>query len=522
MSATRPALGRTAAALPTPTPLHGRRSALALGLAAAIGGIAVAVPADCGDPDAGSCFVWNSAPGCDDAACCTAVCAFDAFCCTVTWDGLCAAEAGGVCAVRAYTDGVIDPRSGHRHRLITPGTWQVTRDFAVAEGENLVTIDGGQQNTWLRDSFLGKLDGFSRSAWIGLSDASLEGHFTWQSGAPLVYSNWMPGEPNDQNGEDHVLMLDGVGRWNDASGATIVWAITERSEPVCGAGTGSCFSTHGPGCAIESCCHAVCEADPYCCETAWDSACVTAADWGCAPEVVVGPIYNPGTGHRYYLLDYTCWSEGEKKAMELLGNLATIQGSAENEWVRRNLLSPDGLDRSAFIGLHDQAFEGTFAWTTHADPTYFNWAVGEPSDAGSDDHVLMLANGAWRDVANTAIGHFAIVEVPCVGDVDSSGIVDGEDLGAVLAAWGTTADHADLDKDGIVGGSDLGFVLASWGYCGTSTCCTPSGGAGCDQPGCQSCVCEIDGFCCAVQWDQICAGEASDECYAVCQCLVIE
>jgi hypothetical protein len=48
--------------------------------------------------------------------------------------------------------------------------------------------------------------------------------------------------------------------------------------------------------------------------------------------------------------------------------------------------------------------------------------------------------------------------------------------------------------------------------CGPSNCCVANGGIGCDIPECQATVCAIDAFCCDVEWDDICAGEAIDLC----------
>jgi hypothetical protein len=47
---------------------------------------------------------------------------------------------------------------------------------------------------------------------------------------------------------------------------------------------------------------------------------------------------------------------------------------------------------------------------------------------------------------------------------------------------------------------------------GGSNCCFPNGGIGCDDPDCQTFICAIDSFCCAVAWDSICAGEAASFC----------
>jgi hypothetical protein len=54
-------------------------------------------------------------------------------------------------------------------------------------------------------------------------------------------------------------------------------------------------------------------------------------------------------------------------------------------------------------------------------------------------------------------------------------------------------------------------------------CCEPrtsgSGGTGCDDATCQSCVCGIDPDCCNLEWDATCASEAMVECLTSCPCL---
>lgn len=50
---------------------------------------------------------------------------------------------------------------------------------------------------------------------------------------------------------------------------------------------------------------------------------------------------------------------------------------------------------------------------------------------------------------------------PPVGDLNGDYIVDGADLGALLAQWGSTG-SADLNDDGTVDGADLGILLGNW------------------------------------------------------------
>jgi hypothetical protein len=57
----------------------------------------------------------------------------------------------------------------------------------------------------------------------------------------------------------------------------------------------------------------------------------------------------------------------------------------------------------------------------------------------------------------------------CPADLNDDEVVDGNDLGLLLAAWGTCAGTcpADLNVDGAVDGNDLGILLAAWGPCGS-------------------------------------------------------
>ncbi len=49
-------------------------------------------------PGVGSCFAAHGTPGCDNTACCEAICQADPFCCDNQWDTICVDEANELCA----------------------------------------------------------------------------------------------------------------------------------------------------------------------------------------------------------------------------------------------------------------------------------------------------------------------------------------------------------------------------------------------------------------------------------------
>ena len=55
--------------------------------------------------------------------------------------------------------------------------------------------------------------------WIGLNDLDMDGEWTWDSGEAFDWSDWAPGEPNENAGDENVVVMnwvnDGIAGWND-------------------------------------------------------------------------------------------------------------------------------------------------------------------------------------------------------------------------------------------------------------------------------------------------------------------
>jgi hypothetical protein len=88
---------------------------------------------------------------------------------------------------------------------------------------------------------------------------------------------------------------------------------------------------------------------------------------------------------------------------------------------------------------------------------YLRWTIG-PTDTS-------VVYGGWN-IDDISFSGFA-TQAPCPGDVTDDGIVDGGDLGTLLAFWGACPSgcDGDLNDDGIVDGADLGALLSYWGPC---------------------------------------------------------
>ncbi|XP_076980868.1 pulmonary surfactant-associated protein D [Tamandua tetradactyla] len=57
----------------------------------------------------------------------------------------------------------------------------------------------------------------NKPAFLSMTDTKIEGQFTYPTGEPLTYSNWAPGEPNNNGGAENCVEIFTNGKWNDKS-----------------------------------------------------------------------------------------------------------------------------------------------------------------------------------------------------------------------------------------------------------------------------------------------------------------
>ncbi|XP_053379576.1 macrophage mannose receptor 1-like [Mercenaria mercenaria] len=73
----------------------------------------------------------------------------------------------------------------------TKVAWQNAEDLCHSRGGHLAYISNLQEQAFIQ-RFLNRYSP-SHAVWIGLTDHNSEGHFQWTSGAPVHFTNWIPG-----------------------------------------------------------------------------------------------------------------------------------------------------------------------------------------------------------------------------------------------------------------------------------------------------------------------------------------
>jgi hypothetical protein len=97
-------------------------------------------------------------------------------------------------------------------------TWESAQTYCVSKGYHLATIPNAATQATVVNAATGISAG---KVWIGFNDRGIgnEGKFTWVSGAPVTYSTWCPGEPNNSilSGGEDCVEINGCssGAWND-------------------------------------------------------------------------------------------------------------------------------------------------------------------------------------------------------------------------------------------------------------------------------------------------------------------
>ena len=454
-----------------------------------------------------NCCVAHAGPGCDDAACQATVCAVDPFCCNVEWDGICASEAaqlcGGLCqATFPYfspiacgdsycASGAFDPGIGFRdtdwYKVVLPAetavTWCAEAEFDVVVG---IVNNGGVDSCAGVSSFLTFAIGepctqtcvtacLTAGTWYLFVGAD----FTAPRPCPSEYNATLTCAecvlPDNDDCVDAIVLVPPA----DVTGSTSL--ATPDAAPFCD------FSVTAPG--------------------VWYRVSGTG-------NTMTASLCNPGTNYDTKLHVYC----------------------------------PECDDLNCVVG--DDDFCGfppgysQVEWCTEIGRDYLILVSGFGASTG--DFQLTLVEGAACNNPPTCMGVCGNQGGDCCSPTPGTpGCLDATCCNAVCAidpfccnvewdqicadeaemlcppcfpppcfldcAPGSTPENepnCGLPEDTVNGGCNSPSA--------PSNCCVAHAGPGCDDATCQATVCAVDPFCCNVEWDGICAGEAQSMCGDLC------
>jgi glucose/arabinose dehydrogenase len=108
--------------------------------------------------------------------------------------------------------GILPVYNGKEYVLTSTAlSWDAAQAEAQQLRGNLVTINDAAEETWLKQTF-----GDAEEFWIGITDRRVEGQFEWVNGEAVSYTNWAPGEPNNDGNQDYGAMNYGASKqWDD-------------------------------------------------------------------------------------------------------------------------------------------------------------------------------------------------------------------------------------------------------------------------------------------------------------------
>ena len=119
--------------------------------------------------------------------------------------------------------------------------------------------------------------------------------------------------------------------------------------------------------------------------------------------------------------------------------------------------------------------DGGFGWVFDVEESLRGLApylvrAADVDDDGVDDIIALTEGGSAFNGPGFGLATLVIPpEIPdCLGDLNDDGVVNGADLGLLIAGWGPCLSEpcvGDLNDDGTVNGADLGLMIAAWGPC---------------------------------------------------------
>ena len=387
--------------------------------------------------------------------------------------------------------------------------WDAASLYCGARGGHLATPTSESENDFIVANAVTQIppqSGVGRGPMLG---GRLETNgWQWIDGEPWSYSGWCGSEPTGDGIHLHYWAFSNL-CWNDFSGTDAItntliveWSADCNNDNIvdygqCHNGTLADYNTNN----IPDCCD---RGEP----------CVVGNypfQWR---------VEDGGNGHWYQITQRTYgtydWSETRATCLSAGGDLASFESSSEWLFMRTRCreLPPGPVNSGQLLagGRRAAGSSSQWTWLTGQAFSYFAWNAGTPNDGDGVDMVLCVGAGigsagtfdGWDDWFTIGLSSGFITEwsadcnndnivdygqiltgqladsntngVPDIceqpqcqdADITNNHIVDGADLGAMLAFWGPVNPvllRADINRDGQVDGIDLSILLSYWGPC---------------------------------------------------------
>ncbi len=389
---------------------------------------------------------------------------------------------GGInttCRISLWDFKFAGQRDGHKYFISKfKKTYQEAVAVAASYGAKLLSIETQAENEFLRYQF-------ADAGYIGLSDAQVEGNLTWESGAPVTYTNFddcswcLPNTSTNDFAEFHpwngkwsfndgttpqFFMMEfdcgniaptGITITNfptdisliDANGLNVYWD-TPTATTTCPGGQVVVTQTAGPSIGQYIAATGNPQTVTYsftdnCGNSLSQSFTVTVSPGGgggCPSSIAGFTTLGSFQGHKYYQSDGALsWNENKNLAQAQGGYLVSINSAAENEFIKNN------ISEMAHIGLNDASTEGALAWVNGEAVGYTNlssctWCG--LNDGTHDFGILLPWDGTWAFDHQWAARKM-VMEMDCFGagsgDLTMSACPDNMSLttttGSVVATW---------------------------------------------------------------------------------------
>ncbi|XP_071505817.1 macrophage mannose receptor 1-like [Diadema antillarum] len=242
-------------------------------------------------------------------------------------------------------------------------TWFDAKYYCEAQGGYLGSILDDTENSFIAGN-LGTINAENvDSMWFGYSDVVADGTWTWSHETDSTYTNWAPGLPTNTYAQTdcaYMATSDTTGKWYQKNCQLL-------SGFMCKIRAGSVVTPVQPEEQVGSC------------NVGWS-------------------LYGD---HCYYFpTEVVTHSEALTMCQSYYSDssLVSIHSNGEQSFLTERVAY---IGESMWIGLHDKFGEFNWEWEDGTPYDYFNWAPGEPNNAGGEDCVHIESYfykvGTWND-----------------------------------------------------------------------------------------------------------------------------